>query len=630
MVPPDIDPDPGGTVNPHLRRTVIGALAAGTAAAALVVPFSDATQSWTPVVLGLHEDPAAILPATVSPAQPVSVVSTALDEDGRPVVTTRRATDRTAAERLVRDGQQAPRAVAVELDAPVHADAVPAGDDPYRSSQWDLTKIQTPTAWQTSTGAGVTVAVIDSGVDASHPDLAGQVLPGIDLVAGTSGVSTDPNGHGTHVSGTIAAATGNGVGIAGIAPDARILPVRVLGANGSGTMSAVASGITWAADNGAQVINMSLGSRSQVSAVTNAIAYARSKGVVVVASAGNSRTSGSPTNYPAAEPGVIAVASTDSADQYSTFSNQGAYVDVAAPGTSILSTLPASLGSYNYYSGTSMASPHVAAVAALLKAYATGLGPDEVQQALEKSAVDLGAPGKDVDFGSGRIDAAAALAAVAPVSSAPTTAPTSQAPTATPTVQPSPTATATPSPTKTTPPPPARVTPSVTSDGVSGTVPYGTVVTTTFAVTAGGLPWGRRPAKVCIAEAATSFKCRNTTTTAAGKVAVKRTATAPYRVKLVVSATKTSDAVTSETYSYAVQAVARMEKRGRTLAATLRGAAGQTVQLQRLNAGTWTTVVTYRAVSRYTVRKPVTGAEYRIVVPDTALVTGTVSDSLVM
>ncbi len=612
-----------------------GALAVGTAAA-LVVPLSGAGGSWTPVTRGLSEDPARLLPATVTAAEPVTVVSTALDATGRPVVTSRRATDRAAAERLVRAGQEAPGAVAVELDAPVHAIGVPTGTDPHRGSQWDLTKIRTPAAWEKSTGAGVTVAVIDTGVDAAHPDLPGQVLPGIDLVAGTSGVSTDPNGHGTHVSGTIAAATGNGVGIAGIAPDARILPVRVLGANGSGMMSAVATGITWAADHGADVINMSLGSTSQVSAVTNAVAYARSKGVVVVASAGNSRSSGSPVSYPAADPGVIAVASTDSADNYSTFSNRGTYVDVAAPGTAILSTLPEGMGGYAYYSGTSMAAPHVAALAALIDAYVPGLSPDQVQQAMETSAVDLGPAGKDVDFGHGRIDAVAALAAVAPATSPPTTAPTvtptvtptSKAPTTAPTA--SPTATVKPTPTTTTPPP-VRVTPTVTSDGVSGTVPYGTAVTTTFTVTADGLPWAKRPAQVCIAEkGATTFRCRTATTTSTGKVAVKQSATSPYRLRLVVSATKTSDAVTSETHSYGVHAVATMEKNRTTLTATLRGTAGQTVQLQRLHAGAWTTVTTYRATTRYTVKNPVTGAEYRILVPDTALVTGTVSNSVVM
>ena len=633
----------------HLRRTTVGALAAGIVAAALAVPFTGGAVAWTPVTRGLDEDPAAMLPATVTADEPVSVVSTSLDAAGRPVVTSRTATDREAAERLIRAGQDAERAVAVELDAPVRTLGVPTGSDPQRSNQWDLTKIRTPDAWPASTGAGVTVAVVDSGVDAAHPDLAGQVLPGVDLVAGTSGTSTDPNGHGTHVAGTIAALTGNGVGIAGIAPDVKILPVRTQNANGSGMMSTVATGITWAADHGAHVINMSLGGTSQVSAVTNAIAYARSKGVVVVASAGNSREAGSPTSYPAADPGVIAVASTDSADNYSTFSNRGDYVDVAAPGTGILSTLPGA--SYAYYSGTSMAAPHVAAVAALIRGAATGLSPDQVQSALERSAVDRGAAGKDADFGHGRIDAAAAVAAAVvpgtsapattPATTTPTTAPaptptttttTTKAPTTTPTTTPTkaPT-TATPKPTRTTPPPPVRVQPVVTSDATSQTVPYGTSVTTTFTVTAGGQPLARQAAQVCVAEKlATTAKCRPATTSATGTVVFKRSATTPYRVQLVIPLSRTTETARSETYAYTVRAVATMEKKGRTLYANLRGAAGQAVQLQRLDNGAWTTVVTYRAVARYTVRKPVTGAEYRIVVPDVALVAGTVSNSVVM
>ncbi len=631
----------------HLRRTVVGALAAGTTAAALVVPFSDGGDSrtpaaggWTPAVRGLDEDPAGMLPATVSAAKPVSVVTTALDSDGRPVVTTRTATDRPSAEGLIRAGQKAPRAVAVELDAPVRALGVPTGTDPYASSQWDLAKIQAPASWQRSTGAGVTVAVIDSGVDATHPDLAGQVLPGVDLVDGSG---SDRNGHGTHVAGTIAAVTGNGVGVAGFAPDAKILPVRVLGADGSGSMSAVANGITWAADHGAQVINMSLGSSVQVGAVTTAIAYARSKGIVVVAAAGNARGSGSPTSYPAADPGVLAVAATDSADRYSSFSNAGSYVDVAAPGTGILSTLPPALGDYAAYNGTSMAAPHVAAVAAQIRAYAPGLGPDQVQQALERSAVDLGAAGKDVDYGYGRIDAAAALAAAtpgtsAPVTSAPTTAPTTTPttapttrPTTSPTSRPTTSPTAAPKPTATTPPPPAVVQPVVTSDGASQTVVYATAVTTTFTVTAGGLPFAGRAAQVCLAEKlSTTFKCRTATTSTTGTVAVRRSVTVPYRVKLVLPATKTSTTATSDTHTYTVRSVATMEKRNRSLYADLRGAAGQTVQVQRLVGGAWTTVATYRATARYTVRKPVAGAEYRIVVPDVAQMGGTVSNSVVM
>jgi type VII secretion-associated serine protease mycosin len=401
------------------------------------------------------------------------VVSTALDTDGRPVVSVHSATDRTTASALVRTGQRAPGAVGVELDATVRVADVPAGDDTYRGSQWDLATVRATDAWARSTGTGATVAVVDTGVDATHPDLAGQVLPGADFVTGTEGEAVDPHGHGTHVAGTIAALAGNGTGVAGLAPNARILPVRVLSANGSGYMSDVASGIVYAADHGADVINMSIGTTSQLEAVTSAVEYAHGRGVVVVAAAGNTRSSGSPVSYPAADAGVLAVAATDSSDNVAGYSNQGWYVDVAAPGTDILSTYPMASGEYRWMSGTSMASPHVAALAALLKGYDHTLTPDQIEQAITASAVDLGVPGRDDDFGAGRIDAAAALAAVTPQPSTPqpstpepstpepstpeqttedTPAPTTPEPTPTPTPEPTPmpteTVTPTPEPTQ--------------------------------------------------------------------------------------------------------------------------------------------------------------------------------------
>jgi type VII secretion-associated serine protease mycosin len=659
----------------RLGRATTGALAAGLAAAALAVPFAGEAESWTPVTRGLDAAPEAILPPTVSPARPVRVVSTVLDDSGRPVVTTRTATDRATAARLIRDGQQAPGAVAVELDAPVRALGVPTGSDPYRNLQWDLATIQAPAAWPTSTGAGVTVAVVDSGVDAEHPDLAGQVLPGTDLVTGTSGVSSDPNGHGTHVAGTIAALTGNGVGVAGFAPDAKILPVRVLAENGGGTMSAVATGITWAADHGAQVINMSLGGTAQVTAVTNAIAYARSKGVVVVAAAGNSRSAGSPVSYPAADPGVIAVAATDSADNVAPFSNQGTYVDVAAPGVNIPNTIPVSRGGYSYMSGTSMAAPHIAAVAALLKAHRPELDSDQVEQAMETSAVDLGTAGKDADFGYGRVDATAALAAapaagapvtaptstsavpsptVAPTTVAPTTKPTTVAPTTKPTtvapttkpttVAPTtkpttvaPTAkptTVAPTAKPTTVPPtakpttaPVKVTPTIKSDGVNRVVNYGSPTRTTFTVTAGGQPWARRPVQICMADnGAAVFQCRAATTSATGTVLVTRSATVPFRVRLVATATATSAATTSEPVTYRVRAVATPVKtNGRTMTVALAGVDRQAVEVQTLNGRKWTTVRTYRAITRYVLTNVRAGGQYRVVVPATATFAGATS-----
>jgi subtilisin family serine protease len=317
----------------------------------------------------------------------------------------------------------------------------------------------------------VTVAVIDSGVDASHPDLAGQVLPGADFITGTEGTSVDPHGHGTHVAGTIAALTGNGIGVAGAAPDARILPVRVLGANGSGYMSDVANGIAYAADHGAGVINLSISSTTQVGAVSNAVAYARSKGVVIVAAAGNARRSGSPTSFPAADTGVIAVAATTSDDSVAAYSNRGGYVDVAAPGSDILSTYPGNR--YGRMSGTSMAAPHVAAVAAILKDAGHDITPDQVEQALTTSAVDLGEPGRDDDFGAGRIDAAAALALRTPPSTGPATTEPAMPATSAPAETATPTQAATPEPTTqpTTPTPSTPPTPSTTPTPEPSTTP---------------------------------------------------------------------------------------------------------------------------------------------------------------
>jgi type VII secretion-associated serine protease mycosin len=363
--------------------------------------------------------PGRALPAVVSPAHPVRVVSTTRDRAGRPVIATRTVTDRTTAARLMDAG--------LELDAAVTT----AETDTYRDRQWDLDTMRVAEVWPRATGADVTVAVIDTGVDATHPDLDGQVLPGADFISGTEGTSVDPNGHGTHVAGTIAALAGNGAGIAGAAPDARILPIRVLGGNGGGYMSDVANGIVYAADHGADVINLSVSSTAQVGAVTDAIAYARGRGVVVVAAAGNARGSGSPTAYPAADPGVLAVAATDAADRVAPYSTRGGYVDVAAPGSDILSTFPPATGvAYRRMNGTSMAAPHVAALAALLKSADRELGPDRIERAIESSAADLGEPGRDDDFGFGRVDAAAALAAAVPPPSAP--APAEEEPPATP------------------------------------------------------------------------------------------------------------------------------------------------------------------------------------------------------
>jgi serine protease len=617
-----------------LRRYAFGALALGAVAGGTAFGLHETGPSWQPVTYGLHETPAQLLPATVSTAQPVRVVSTKLDQAGRPVVSVHTATDKSAAVKLIKQGQTASHAVGVELDAVVSATAVPSGSDPFRTQQWDLAKMSVGDAWQKSTGTGVTVAVIDSGVDASHPDLAGHVLTGYNVMTGKAGASTDAFGHGTHVAGTIAAVTGNGVGVASVAPDAKILPIKVLGDDGKGYMSDTATGIIYAADHGANVINMSLGATSQVAAVTNAIAYARSKGVVVVAAAGNYRADGSPTTWPGADAGVIGVAATDSNDKVAGFSNAGSYVDVAAPGVNIASTYPVSLGSYTMMSGTSMASPHVAAVAALIEAYRPGLSPDQVEKAIEGTALDLGTTGRDNDYGYGRVNAAAALTAAASMTPAPKTSsatPTpsvtksSVAPTPSKTVTPTPTKTVTPTPTK----PVAKVRPTVTLTPASQTVVAGMSATTTFTVTANGKPWAQMPVRYCVTPSGTAATCTTTTTDANGRVQVVFTATGKATVQLTATETDTSVAINSSVATVMVRAQATLLRTGPgALTATLAGAAGQMVQLQRFDKTRWVLVTSYRAEPTHILSGLAAGQTYRLVVPATAALSGATSDNV--
>ncbi|WIM94936.1 S8 family serine peptidase [Actinoplanes oblitus] len=646
----------------QLRRYAAGAVAAGALGAVAAFALPAGSPDWTPVTYGLTASAEQLVPATVSAEKPARVVSTTLDKNGRPVVTVKQATDKASAAKLVKDAQRAEGAIGVEIDVKAVALEAPTGSDLYRPKQWDLATMRATDAWQKSTGAGVTVAVIDTGVDATNVDLTGKVLTGWDATTDKAGGNIDPNGHGTHVAGTIGAVTGNTIGVSSVAPDAKILPVRVLGADGSGYMSDAAEGIVWAADNGAQVINMSLGASSQVTAVTNAIAYARGKGVTVVAAAGNERTSGSPTSYPAAEAGVIAVAATDSADKVASYSNAGSYVDVAAPGSAILSTYPAALGSsYGTMSGTSMASPHVAALAALLKAAQPSLTPDQIEKAMETSAVDLGTAGKDNDFGYGRVDAVAALATVttatkapvtvAPTSTAPTAAPTSTAPTAAPTsTAPSstaptsaPTSAPTTAPTSKAPtvaPSSAAPSPSASTTPVGKAKPvivpntaaadltYGSTTVTTFSVTAGGKAWTAKSAQLCVAETGKTFQCVDVVTSATGMVTANRVATGGYQVQLRIAATTTNEAATG-TAAYTVRSTAAAVKSAsRVMTISVASPSGLTVEVQQYLAGTWKKVAQFATASTATkvnVSNLTVGQQYRAVVPATTSVAGATS-----
>lgn len=288
------------------------------------------------------------------------------------------------------------------------AEAVGSPDDPYFDLQWGLTKIKAPQAWEMTTGStSINIAILDTGVDLDHPDLANKIISNINF--STSGTVDDVYNHGTHVAGIAAAMTNNGIGVSGLGYTSTIMNVKVLSDTGSGSYSGIASGIIWAADNGAEIINMSLAGSFGSSSLEDAVNYAWSKGVVVVAAAGNS---GNTTPmYPAYYTNCIAVAGTDINDARASWSNYGDWVDVAAPGVSIYSMRKDN--KYGYGSGTSMASPHVAGLAALVfttvsDANGDGKLNDEVRSRIEATCDDIGVSG----IGHGRINAAGAVGSV--------------------------------------------------------------------------------------------------------------------------------------------------------------------------------------------------------------------------
>jgi thermitase len=283
--------------------------------------------------------------------------------------------------------------------------AVLTPNDPYFSSQWGLTKIGAPQAWEVTTGSSdLTIAIVDSGIDLDHPDLSGKIILGYDYVNG-DWVPDDDYGHGTHVAGIAAAWADNGQGVAGVSWGARLMALKVLNAGGNGTYADVASAVIYAADNGAKIINLSLGGDFDSQTLHDAVIYAHNAGCVLAAATGND--GGSAVLYPAKYAEALAVAATGSTDQRVWFSNYGPEVDVAAPGVSIYSTYLG--GGYTSMGGTSMATPHVAGLAALIWSVCPGYTNNQVESCIERSAVDLGAAGWDQYYGHGRIDAHAAL-----------------------------------------------------------------------------------------------------------------------------------------------------------------------------------------------------------------------------
>ena len=290
-------------------------------------------------------------------------------------------------------------------------------NDPYYSKAWHIPKIGAPTAWATSAGNGVTIAILDSGVDSAHPDLAGKLLPGWNFYDGNSNTA-DVTGHGTKVAGTAAASTNNSLGVASIAGGAMILPGRVGSPTGSASYSTMAAGVTWAADKGARVANLSYGGARGSATVQSAAQYLKNKGGLLVTSGGNDGIE----EAVAPSDALVAVSATTSSDVKASWSSYGNYIDVAAPGSGIYTTTNG--GGYASVSGTSFASPATAAVVALMMAANPALGPDDIAKHLFATAVDLGTAGFDKYYGHGRIDAAAAVQAAASATVSDTSAPT--------------------------------------------------------------------------------------------------------------------------------------------------------------------------------------------------------------
>ena len=284
-------------------------------------------------------------------------------------------------------------------------EVVGSPDDPYFSKEWGLTRVEAPQAWEVTTGSNsINIAILDTGVDLDHPDLADKIVSTINFSG--SDTADDVHGHGTHVAGIAAAMTNNGIGVAGLGYASTIMNVKVMGDAGTGSYGSLALGIIWAADNGAEIINMSLGAYVYSSTLEDAVNYAWSKGVIMVAAAGNSGTD-SPF-YPAYYTSCIAVAATDFYDAKTDWSNYGDWVDVAAPGVGIYATLKNN--EYGYKSGTSMAAPHVTGLAGLVFTTVSdtngdGRLNDEVRSRIEAGCDDIGVSG----IGYGRINAARAV-----------------------------------------------------------------------------------------------------------------------------------------------------------------------------------------------------------------------------
>jgi thermitase len=296
---------------------------------------------------------------------------------------------------------QRPEVEFAELDRIVLPLTITPNDPWYANWEWHLPKISGPTAWESTSGSSsIIIAILDTGVDGSHEDLVNNLVSGWNIYGNNSDTS-DVNGHGTSVAGVAGAQGNNGIGVAGVCWSCKIMPIRVTDANASTTYSLLASGLTWAADHGARVANMSF-KTSDNSTVKSAAQYFQTKGGVVTSGAGNDSTlNTSPDN-----PYILTASATNESDALSSYSTYGNNLDVAAPAGGQTTQRG---GGYTYMAGTSMSAPVVAGIVALVLSVNPNLTPYEVQDILKKSADDLGAPGWDIYYGWGRVNAARAV-----------------------------------------------------------------------------------------------------------------------------------------------------------------------------------------------------------------------------
>jgi subtilisin family serine protease len=537
-------------------------------------PVSASVPAWTERDGSVDESPSVI--ASGVGANERERIVTVRTSGSRPTIEVDAVRGRADAVAAIRRAQRDPAVLSVGLDtkvslvdpsdSPVRTSAAPSNDQ-FRSLQWALDRFDAEAVWETSDGTGVTVAVIDTGTDGNHPDLAGQVLDGIDYIDSGNGWD-DGDGHGTHVGGIIAATADNGIGVAGLAPGAAVLPVRALDDLGVGFASDIAAGIIWSTNQGADVINLSLGSYGPDTSMTSAVNYAISQDVVVVAASGNdgdppldSEILPNQTSWPAADTGVIGVGATTKLEGIASFSTSNATVDLSAPGVDIGSTYVFGPSDYGYgaMDGTSMATPFVAAAAAILRSAAPGLSGAAVGDILADTAIDRGAPGRDDEFGAGRLDVGAALCVVEGCSAVP-------------------------------PAPTVKASAAFAVSSPSKAVKYGGGATIAATLRVGGVPRPNAPLAVYL------------TTTSGRAVYAARTdayGRFVYRppslrgsilFQFVYGGSATSNTAYGATRLSVRPGVRVVKKKNRTLKVRIAGAAKQKVTLQRRKGATWVKV----------------------------------------